>query len=102
MSLGEIFPTIFEDDKLDFDNCTISYVIKFLQQLAKDPNTSKMNIASTKHITNALTEAKEERLKLEASIPRKLQDGWDPTIIIRVNDMIAMLCVILVHFFYCA
>ena len=75
LSLGEFFPTIFEDDKLDFDNCTISDVIKFLQKLAKGPNASKINIAFTKHITNALIEAKEESLKLEASIPRKLQDG---------------------------
>ena len=45
---------------------------------AKDPNASKINITFTKHITNALIEAKEERLKLEGSIPRKLQDGWEP------------------------
>ena len=37
-------------------------------------------------MTNALIESKEERLKLEDSIPRKLQDGWEPTIRIRVND----------------
>ena len=71
MTLGDIFPTIFEDDKLDFDSCNISDFIKFLQKLAKDPNASKMNIALTKHITNALIETKEERLKLESSIPRK-------------------------------
>ena len=65
LSLGEIFPTIFEDDKIDFDNCTISDVIKFLQKLAKDLNASKINIAFIKHITNALIEAKEERIKLE-------------------------------------
>ena len=70
--LGDIFPTIFEDDKLDFDNCTISDVIKFLQKLAKDPNASKINMAFTKHIINALIETKEERLKLEASIPKKI------------------------------
>ena len=86
MTLGETFPTKFEDDKIDFDNCTISDVIKFLQKLAKDPNASKLNIAFTKHITNALIEAQEERLKFEAFIPRKLQDGWEPTIRIRVND----------------
>ena len=38
------------------------------------------------NISNALIEAREERLKLEASIPIKLQDGWKPTIRIRVND----------------
>ena len=86
MIFGENFPTIFEDDKLDFYNCALSDVIKFLQKMAKDPNASKLNIAFTKHITNALIEAKEERLKLEASIPRKLQDGWEPTIRIIVSD----------------
>ena len=50
MSLGENFPTIFEDDKIYFDNCTISDFIKFLQKLAKDPNASKINIGFTKHI----------------------------------------------------
>ena len=54
--------------------------------MTKDPHASKLNIAFTKHITNALIEAREERLTLEASIPRKLQDGWEPTIRIRVND----------------
>ena len=34
MILGETFPTIFEDDKLDFDNCTLSDVIKFLQKMS--------------------------------------------------------------------
>ena len=97
LSLGEIFPTIFEDDTLYFNNCTISDVIKFLQKLAKDPNTSKVNIAFTKYITNALIEAKEERLKLEASIPRKLQDGCDPTIRIKVLLLclkVYMICLI--------
>ena len=64
--------------------------------MAKYPNASKLNIAFTKHITNALIEAREERLKLEASIPRKLQDGWEPTIRIRVMIWIPMLYVILV------
>ena len=35
-SLGENFPTIFEDDKLDFDNFTISDVINFLQVQIND------------------------------------------------------------------
>ena len=86
MTLGETFPTVFEDDNFDFYNFTLSDDIKFLQKMAKDPNASKINIAFTKHITNALIEAREERLKLEASIPRKLQDGWEPTIRIIVND----------------
>ena len=38
-----------------------------------------MNLAFTKHITNALIEVREERLKCEFSIPRKLEDAWEPT-----------------------
>ena len=40
----------------------------------------------TKHITNALIKAREEKLKLETSIPRKLEDGWEPIIKMKVND----------------
>ena len=55
--------------ELDFDNCSLSEVIKFLQRMAKDPHTSSLNIAFTEHITNALIKAREEKLKLEVSIP---------------------------------
>ena len=41
MTLGESFPTIFGDDDLDFDNCTLCDVIKFIQKMAKDPNATK-------------------------------------------------------------
>ena len=71
---------------LDFDNCTLPKVINFLQRMAKDPHTSSLNIAFTEHITNALIKAREEKLKLEASIPRKLEDGWDPMVKIRLNN----------------
>ena len=71
VSLADIFPIIFEDDKLDFDNCTISGLFKFLQKLAKDPNASKINIAFTKHITNALIEAKEERRSEERRVGKE-------------------------------
>ena len=40
----------------------------------------------TKHITDALIKAREEKLKLETSIPRKLEDGWEPTIKMKIND----------------
>ena len=43
-------------------------------------------MAFTKHITNALIKAREEKLKLETSIPRKLEDGWEPIIKMKVND----------------
>ena len=45
-----------------------------------------MNMAFTKHITDALMKIKEEKLKHKASIPRKLEDGWEPIINMKVND----------------
>ncbi|KAK1615576.1 hypothetical protein QYE76_021093, partial [Lolium multiflorum] len=79
---AEIFQNIGDNDSiavehngLDFDDCHITEVIKFLQKLARSPNASAINLAFTKHITNALIKAREEKLRLEASIPRKLEDG---------------------------
>ena len=74
------------NDKIDFDNCSISEVVTFLQRMAKDPHTSTLNLAFTEHITNALIKAREEKLRVEASIPRKLEDGWDPMIKIKLNN----------------
>ncbi|KAK1662828.1 hypothetical protein QYE76_050987 [Lolium multiflorum] len=79
---AEIFSNLGNNDliavahnDLDFDDCHISEVIKFLQKLAKSPNASAINLAFTKHITNALIKAREEKLKLETSIPRKFLVG---------------------------
>ena len=90
---AEIFSNIGDDDPialdyngLNFDDCHISEVIKFLQKLAKSPNASAVNLAFTKHITNALIKAREEKLEREASIPRKLEDGWEPIIKMKVKD----------------
>ena len=33
-----------------------------------------------------LSRAIEEKLKLETSIPTKLEDGWEPTIKMKIND----------------
>src|SRR3954469_19282252 len=52
----------------------------------KTPHTSSLNIAFTKHITNALIKAREEKIKLEVSIPRNLEDGWDPMVKIKLNS----------------
>src|SRR4051812_40754283 len=54
--------------------------------MAKDPHTSSLNIAFTEHITNALIKAREEKLKLEVYIPRKLEDVWDPMVKIKMNN----------------
>ena len=54
--------------------------------MSRDPHTSTLNLAFTDHITNALIKVREEKLRLEASIPRKLEDGWDPMIKIKLNN----------------
>ena len=59
------------------NNCNISEVIKFLQKLATSPNSSSLNLAFTTHIINALIKSREDKLRLEASIPKKLEDGWE-------------------------
>ncbi|KAK1681478.1 hypothetical protein QYE76_042326 [Lolium multiflorum] len=85
-NIGDNDPIAVAHNGLDFDDCHISEVIKFLQKLAKSPNASAINLAFTKHITNALIKARAEKLKLKTSIPRKLEDGWEPIIKMRVND----------------
>jgi hypothetical protein len=44
-----------------------------------------MNVAFTKHITNALMKIREEKSKQKVSIPKKLEDGWEPIIDMNVN-----------------
>jgi hypothetical protein len=55
------------------DGCNISEVTLFLQKLALSPNASSMNVVFTKHITNALMQIREEKLKQKASILKKLE-----------------------------
>src|SRR3954466_9627574 len=86
VSLNDITTSLIDSSDLDFDNCTLPKVIRFLHKMSRDPHTSTLNLAFTEHITNALIKAREEKLKLEASIPRKLEDGWDPIIKIKLNN----------------
>ena len=58
----------------------------FLQKLAKSSNGSKINRTFTEHIIKALMHAREEKLKLEASIPRKLHDSWEPVIKMKLRS----------------
>ena len=44
------------------------------------------NKAFTKHIVEAMMKALEEKLELEISIPRKLYDEWEPTIIVKIKN----------------
>ena len=86
MSLNDITTTLIDSSDLVFDNCTIPEVIGFLHKMSRDPHTSTLNLAFMEHITSALIKVREEKLRLEASIPRKLEDGWDPMIKIKLNN----------------
>jgi hypothetical protein len=83
-SMGDNSSTTFND--FDVDGCNISEVFLFLQKLARRPNASSMNVAFTKHITNALMQIREDKLKQKVYIPKKLEDGWQPIIEMNVND----------------
>jgi hypothetical protein len=83
-SMGDNNSTTFND--FDVDGCNIFEVILFLQKLALSPITSSMNVAFIKHITNALIQIREDKLTQKVSIPKKLEDGWEPIIEMNVND----------------
>jgi hypothetical protein len=77
---AEIFRSMGDDSSVSFndfdvDGCNISEVILFLQKLALSPNDSSINISFTNHIINALMKIREKKLKQNASIPKKLEDG---------------------------
>jgi hypothetical protein len=82
--MGDNSSTTFND--FDVHGCNFSEVILFLQNLALSPNASSMNVAFTKHIMNALMQIREDKLKQKVSIPKKLEDGWEPIIEMNVND----------------
>src|SRR4051812_5247994 len=86
VSQDDITTSLIDSSDLDFDNCTLPEVIGFLHKMSRDPHTSTLNLAFTEHITNALIKVREEKLRLEASIPRKLEAGWDPMIKIKLNN----------------
>jgi hypothetical protein len=62
-SMGDNGSTTFYSNDFDVDGCNISEVILFLQKLSRSPNASSMNMAFTKHITNALMQIREDKLK---------------------------------------
>src|SRR3954462_8863421 len=86
VSLNDITTSLIDNSDLDFDNCTLPKVIGFLHKMSRDPHTSTLNLSFTEHITNALIKFREEKLRLEASITKKLEDGWDPMIKIKSNN----------------
>src|SRR3954465_5378135 len=84
--LNDITTTLVDSSDLDFDSRTLPGVIGFLHKMSRDPHTSTLNLAFAEHITNALIKAREEKLRVEASIPRNPEDGWDPMIKIQLNN----------------
>src|ERR1044072_1146881 len=82
----DITTSLIDSSDLDFDNCTLPEVIGFLHKMSRDPHTSTLNLAFTEHITNALIKVREEKIRVEDSIPMKLEDGWDPIIKIKLNN----------------
>src|SRR3954452_18226432 len=61
-NMGDNCPFTFDDNNFDFDGCKVAEVIKFLKKLSETPNTSEINVAFTKHITNAIMQIREEKL----------------------------------------
>src|ERR1041385_5676877 len=90
VNLNDITTSLIDSSDLNFDNCTLTEVIGFLHKISRDPHTCTLNLAFTEHITNALIKVREEKLRVEASIPMKLEDGWDPMIKIKLNNFLGM------------
>ena len=86
MTLNSIEPTILDFKEFNYDNCSLIDCISFLQSVLNSPHAYSQNKAFTKHIVDALMQSYGEKLELEASIPRKLYDEWEPTIKIKIKD----------------
>ena len=86
MTLNSIEPTISDFKEFDYDNCSLESCISLLQSVVNSPHAYSQNKAFTKHIVDALMQSYDEKLNLEVSIPRKLNDEWEPTIKIRIKD----------------
>src|SRR3954462_4438083 len=90
--MGVNCPFTFDENDFDFDGCNITEVIKFLQRLAETPNSSEINVAFTKHITNAIMQIREEKLKYEASILVNVSIIFDATCLFIANYFMFYLC----------
>ena len=86
MTLNSIEPTMSDFKEFDYDNCSLEGCISLLQSVVNSPHANSQNKAFTKHIVDALMQSFDEKLNLEVSIPRKLNDEWEPTIKIRIKD----------------
>ena len=57
-----------------------------LQSVVNSPHAYSQNKAFTKHIVDALMQSYDEKLNLAVSIPRKLNDEWEPSIKHKIKD----------------
>ena len=83
---NNIAPTISDFKEFDYDNCSLEGCTSLLQSVVNSPHAYIQNKAFTKHIVDALMKSYDEKLNLEVSIPRKLNDEWEPTINIIIKD----------------
>ena len=79
-------PTTLDFKELNCDNFSSEGCISLLQSVVNSHHAYSQNKAFTKHIVDALMQSYDEKLNLEVSIPRKLNDEWEPTINIRIKD----------------
>jgi hypothetical protein len=75
-TLNSNAPTTLDYKDFIYDSCSLIECISLLQSMINSPNAYEQNKAFTKHIVEAMMKAHEEKLELEVSIPRKLQDEW--------------------------
>ena len=78
-------PTILYLEEINYDNCSLIDCISLLQSMLNSPHAYSQNKAFTKHIVDALMQSYDEKLNLEFSIARKLNDEWEPTINIKIK-----------------
>ena len=79
-------PTLFDFKDFNYDNCSLIDCISLLQSMLNSPHAYNQKKAFTKDIVDAMIKSFEEKLELEAFIPRKLYDEWEPTIKIKIKD----------------
>ena len=74
MTLNSIKPTILDFKEFYYENSSLESCISLLQSIVNSPHAYSQNKAFTKHIVDALMQSFDEKLNLEVSIPRKLND----------------------------
>ena len=85
-TLHSIEPIITGFKEFNYANYSLVDCISLLQSVLNSPHAYSQNKAFTKHIVDALMQSYDEKLNLEISIPRNLNDEWEPTIKIRIKD----------------